>query len=111
MVASSITSAAEVYEIVSFKYKDDISFETQKQSIESLNTIASGFKGFISRNFYYSDENGRWFDLIVWESMEDAKRANEQVMVNPDALKVFALMDEQSMIFSHYERFGGVNND
>lgn len=111
MMISSITNAEDVYEIVSFQYKEDIPFKVQKQSTESLNVIVSGFKGFKSRNFYYSDSNGRWIDLVVWETMEDAKRASEQAMEDPEALKIFALMDEQSMVFSHYKKLGGVAED
>lgn len=111
MIVSNTASTEEVYEIVSFKYKSEVPFEIQKESIESLNIVVSGFKGFKSRNVYYSDENGRWVDLVVWESREDAIRASEQAMENTNALNVFGMMDEQTIIFSHYERIGGVTND
>lgn len=104
----SMNTKADVFEIVSFKYKDDVPFDIQQNSIASLNDIASTFPGFKSRTFYYSKENGRWLDLITWASLAQAKAASEKAMQDPEAMKVFALMDEQSMIFSYYEKMGGV---
>ena len=110
MAVTLQADAQHAYEIVSFKYKSDVPFTTQQQSTEQLNEIASRFEGFVSRDFYYSAEADRWFDFIVWESLENAKTASEQVMQNPEALKVFELMDQDSMLFSHYQRLGGVGH-
>ena len=76
----SMNTKADVFEIVSFKYKDDVPFDIQQNSIASLNDIASTFPGFKSRTFYYSKENGRWFDLITWASLAQAKAASEKAM-------------------------------
>ena len=111
MAITSSAFANDSYEIISFKYKQGVSFEQQQQSIESLNAIVEKFDGFKSRVFYYSEDNKRWFDFITWESIEDAKAASEQVMANPQALEVFDLMDEESMIFSYYNKMGGVTKD
>ena len=104
LITSSFSLSAETYEIVSFKYKGDVPFEVQQQSTESLNEVVSSFEGFQSRQFFYSDENHRWFDLVVWDSIEDAKLATEKAMADPRALKVFALMDENSALFAHYKK-------
>lgn len=111
MTAVSSALANESYEIVSFKYKVGISLNEQQRSLEKLNDIVSRFKGFKSRVFYYSEENERWFDFVTWETLDDAKRASKQVMENPEALSIFGLMDENSIIFSHYKKVGGVSKD
>jgi hypothetical protein len=35
-----------------------------------LNEVIKTFDGFKSRDYYYSSENGRWIDFVVWESLE-----------------------------------------
>jgi hypothetical protein len=111
MTIANSTSANESYEIVSYRYKDGVSFEEQRRSTDSLNAIVAEFNGFKSRAFYYSEESQRWFDFVTWESLEHAKSASEQAMKNPEALRVFGLMNEESMIFSHFKKMGGVNKD
>ena len=65
------------------------------------------FKGFKTRDYYYSAENGRWIDFVVWTDEVLAKQASEQVMQNSNATDIFAQIDEKTLIFSHYERIGG----
>lgn len=108
MLFSSIAVAGDAFEIVSMKFKDGISIEDQKASMEKLNSVVKKFEGFKSRDYYYSEENGRWFDFVVWSDLKLAKRASEQAMKDPVAGEVFMKMDEKTMIFSHYNRVGGV---
>lgn len=111
MAIASFVNAEESYEIVSFSYKEEIPFSLQKIATESLNDIVSRFPGFKSREYYYSEENNRWFDFVTWESITAAKAASEKVMNDPEAMKLFTLMDKESMIFSHYKALGGVRKD
>lgn len=111
MLFSSIATAQDTFEVVSTKFKEGISQEEQKRLMAKLNEIVKNFDGFKSRDYYYSSENGRWIDFVVWESLEQAKKASEQAMQNPEAGKVFSQIDEKSMIFSHYQRIGGVKKD
>lgn len=111
MLFSSVATAGDCFEVVSSKFKDGISLEDQKQLMIKLNDIVKAFDGFKSRDYYYSVENGRWIDFVVWESSEKAKKASEKAMQNPEAGKVFSQIDEKSMIFSHYDRVGGVKKD
>lgn len=104
--AKNITT--ESFELVSFAFNPDVDFETQLASTEALNEIVKKFKGFKSREFYYSEENQRWFDFVVWESIDDAQAASKEIMNNPQALALFALMDEQSMSMSHYKKLGSL---
>lgn len=108
-IAKNITK--ESFEIVSFAFNPEVSLETQLASLEALNDIVKELKGFKARDYYYSEESQRWFDFIIWERLEDAQAASKQIMSNPKALEIFALMDEQTMSFSHYKRLGGVTQD
>lgn len=105
------TIIKESFEIVSFAFNKEVSFDAQLSSVEALNDIVKTLKGFKSRDYYYSKDNQRWFDFIVWESIEDAQAASKLIMNNPQALEIFALMDEETMSFSHYKKLGGVTQD
>lgn len=111
MLFSSIATADDTFEVVSMKFKEGISIAEQEKLMAKLNGIVKSFDGFKSRDYFYSKENGRWIDYVVWENLEKAKKASEQAMQNPDAGKVFSQIDEKSMIFSHYDRVGGVKKD
>ena len=88
-------------EVVIFKGKEGLSSEAVKQELESLSKIVSEFQGFISRTLSQAPD-GEWMDLVLWESLEQAEAAGKQVMENPEALKVFGVIDESSMKFKHY---------
>ena len=109
MLFSHQAHLTHCFEIISLQYKSDVSFEQQQQTMASLNDIVTGFVGFISRDYYYSQDMGRWIDFIVWENEALAKQASEQVMSNPKALEAFSLVDETSMIFTHYQHMGGAS--
>ena len=107
MLGSNAAKAEDVFEIVSFKFKENVSMEDQKKALEKLNTCVKKYEGFKSREYYFSKESNSWIDSVVWTSSEDAKKAAEQIMKDPETGKIFSLMDDKSMVFSHYERVGG----
>ena len=74
----------------------------------SLNTVVQTATGFKSRDYYYSEENGHWIEFIVWDNEESAKAASADMMKNEDALTVFGLVDQTTMLFSHYQHKGGI---
>lgn len=107
MLGSNIASAGDIFEIVTFKFKENVSMEDQKKALEKLNTCVKKYEGFKSREYFFSKESNSWIDSVVWTSSENAKKAAEQVMKDPEAGKIFSLMDDKSMVFSHYEKVGG----
>jgi hypothetical protein len=111
MLFSSLATAGDAFEVVSVKFNEGVSLEEQKKLMMDLNNVVKKFEGFKSRDYYYSSENGRWIDFVVWSDVKLAKKASEQVMTDPVAGAVISKMDEKSMIFSHYERVGGVKKD
>lgn len=107
---TAVTSAEPTYEIVHTKFKSDISVEKQIELMAILSQVVQKFEGFESRNYFYSGELDAWVDVISWTSSQQAKAANELAMQNAEALKVFALMDEKNMIFSHYKKVDSIKN-
>lgn len=110
IMANTKKTTTESFEIVSFAFNPDVTFDVQAASTEALNEIVQELKGFKSRAFYYSEQSQRWVDFIVWETIEDAQSASQQIMANPKALEIFALMDKESLSFSHYDKVGEVAN-
>ena len=107
MLFSSSALAGDIFEIVSAKFNDGIGIEEQKKLMATLNDIVQKFDGFKSRDYYYSKENGRWIDFVVWTDLKLAKVASEKAMKDPKAAAVFSKIEEETMIFSHYERVSG----
>jgi len=108
MLFSNVAVAEDVFEIVTTKFKEEVPLAEQKKEMAKLNDIVKQYEGFKSRDYYYSPGNGRWFDFVVWSDLDLAKKASEQAMKNPTAGAIFAKMDENTMIFSYYEKVGGV---
>ncbi|EQC47384.1 hypothetical protein [Bacteriovorax sp. Seq25_V] len=108
MLGSNIVIAGDIFEIVTFKFKENVSMEDQKKALEKLNTCVKKYEGFKSREYYFSKDSNTWVDSVVWTSSENAKKAAEQVMKDPEAGKIFSMIDDKSIVFSHYERVGGI---
>lgn len=94
-------------EIVSFEFAKETDLNEQKEMMSELNQIVKTLDGFKSRNYYYSSENGRWIDFVIWRDLGLAERASEKMMNTPRAKLAFSKIDEKSMIFSHYNWVGG----
>lgn len=110
LIMTGSVAAKESYEMVNTKFSDGVSYEEQHRSMLELNAVVSAFEGFKSRNFYYSQDDNRWVDIVVWENNQLAKSASVEVMNNPIAMAVFAKMDFENSIFSYYERIGELNS-
>lgn len=108
MLQTQANHRTDAFEIVSFKFKDNTSFEEQNNLMVQLNDIVKKFDGFKSRDFYFSEDNGRWIDCVIWSDAGLAKLASESVMSDPAAGVVFSKIDEASIIFSHYQWIGGI---
>ena len=111
MLFSNLATAGDAFEVASVKFNEGVSLEEQRKLMMDLNNVVKKFEGFKSRDYYYSSENGRWIDFVVWSDVKLAKKASEQVMTDPVAGAVISKMDEKSMIFSHYERVGGAKKE
>lgn len=99
-------AAAQVYEVVQVSFKAEVALEQQAEAMDTLNSVVSQFDGFVSRQYFYDEDNQRWLDLIHWSDLELAKAASKTVMQNSQATAVFVLMDEKNTQLSYYKRVG-----
>jgi hypothetical protein len=92
----------ESHEFVLFKFKEGTPYPEQLEAMKALEPIVSEFEGYVSRSYFYDEEQGGWLDHGVWASIEQAKKASELVIQNPEAQAIFGKMDESTMLFGHY---------
>lgn len=88
-------------ELVIFEARPEFNQQEVKSSLELVNSILTSYKGFISRRLA-RNEDGQWMDLVLWESMEDAKAAADDIMKQKIAQEAFSVIDEQTMEFYHF---------
>ena len=107
--ANSKMEQAATIEVVTFKVKPGVQIEQAKEKLTLLNECVQAFDGFIYRSFSVNEE-GQWIDIVYWTSKEAALKAGEQVMNDPKAQEVFAIIDESSMQMNHYSLLDTFNN-
>lgn len=108
MINAQSANTKNSFEIISFAFKKDISKEQQKTAMAALNAKIIDFPGFLSRDYYYSQEQQRWIDFAVWTDLQSAQDASKKMMEDATALEIFGMIEESSMIFTHYHHEGGI---
>lgn len=93
---------AKAIELVIFKPKPGLSKQEVKSSMVPLTKILTSHKGFVSRTLA-ATENNLWMDLVLWETMADAKTAAKNIMKQEEALQAFQVIDENEMKMYHFE--------
>lgn len=112
MLTSTLNATAanknNTFEIIALQFQAGIDFAAQETAMQKLNPIVQTASGFVSRDYYYSEENGHWIEFITWEDEAAAKQASADMMKNENALAVFGMVDQKTMLFSHYQHKGGI---
>ena len=109
MLLSSNTQAEKSYEIVFTRFKSEVTLAEQQEAMAKLNDIVKSFSGFIARDYFYSEHDQQWVDIVQWTDLAAAQKASKSVMQNKQATSIFALMDETAMLFSHYQHIEHVD--
>jgi hypothetical protein len=102
-VAQPNPSPEEVHEFIVFKFKSGVPHDQQVATMRELDTFLKPLQGFRSREYYYSNSDKRWVDHIVWVDRA-AALASRRVTENPLAADLFALFNQNSIVFSRYQR-------
>ena len=95
---------ATTIEMVLFKIKEGITTKFAQKELIKVNEFLAEQEGFISRETALSDDE-QFLDIVYWTDINSAKAAANKVMQNPDAMKVFSIIDQKSQIFKHFEIF------
>jgi hypothetical protein len=95
---------ATVIEMVLFRTNEGTKPEEGKTQLNKLNDFVAKQGGFISRKTAVADD-GQFLDIIYWTDLSAAKAASEKAMQDLDMMKVFSIIQKQTMLFKHFEIF------
>ena len=89
-----------VVEIVVFSSNKGVSDSAMKRAAVNVTPILRNMPGFKDRIFSKSS-NGKWVDVVQWQSLESANAAAEKVMKNSVAATFFGLINQNDMSIKH----------
>ncbi len=95
---------AKFIELVLWEFNDGITTEQGKESSIKLNDFLQKQPGFISRNTGNA-EDGKFLDVVYWTDLQSAKMASEKIMQEEMAANMFSTINQETMIFKHFEIF------
>lgn len=89
-----------VMELVTFKINADCTPEVFAAACEPVNVWVRTQPGFQSRTVSRNDE-GTWFDVVLWDSVETAHAAAEKIMADLGPSDFMAMIDSSSIQMQH----------
>ena len=94
-----------IVEITQFKLVDGIAEEAFLQDAENVQ------KGFLEKQAGYAGtrqllkgQEGEWFDIVHWKSLEDAQKAQEAAVGSETCTPMFQKIDPSSIKMLHLEQ-------
>lgn len=94
-----------IVEITQFKLVDGVVEEAFLQDATNVQ------KGFLEKQAGYAgvrqllkDQEGEWVDIVYWESLEDAQKAQEAAMGSEICMPMFHKIDPSSIKMLHLEQ-------
>lgn len=93
----------EIHEFISSKFEPGCSLEQQQEIMDGLGTAVGAQPGFISRECFYSQADGRWLVHIAWED-EEAVERSEAMAQDPEVAKLYEKFEVGQMRYARYER-------
>lgn len=85
-----------VVEIVIFSSIDGVSDKEIQRTALNVTLILRKMVGFKDRSFSKS-ANGRWVDVVQWQSFDSANAAAQEIMKSGAAAPFFALINEKDI--------------
>ena len=94
-----------IIEITQFKLVEGVSEEAFLQDAENVQ------KGFLEKQAGYAGtrqllkgNEGEWVDIVYWESLENAQKAQEAAMGSETCMPMFHKIDPNSIKMLHLEQ-------
>lgn len=94
------TLTPQIAEIVTFTLHPDADMDAYLALTNESGEFTRKAPGFVSRQVSRG-EDGTWTDLVVWDSMENAKAAQAAFMEQDFAPKLIAGIDKDSFAMRH----------
>lgn len=93
----------EVHEFVLLEFQRGIPLAEQVEIMRQLDGMIAALDGFLAREYFYSSEERRWLDHLVWTDRGAAERS-ERLADEPRAAALFQRMT--SIIGGCFRRAG-----
>ncbi len=87
-------------ELVRYQLKDGVSATELQATHEGINTFLKQQPGFIYRS-NSQDAEGTLYDIVYWQSMEQAQAAGEAFMNSSACAALMTITDESSVNMTH----------
>jgi len=101
-LAMAQTQSDMTVELVVFETLDTHSEQEVLEAAQNLHSFLAEQPGFISRSLSRSAD-GKWVDVVFWESLAQAQAASEKAMKSPICQPFFEVIEQESMLFMHSE--------
>lgn len=94
------SSSPQVAEIVTFRLKGGVADDAFAAAAADTQTLLSQAPGF-QRRFLSRGDDGRWSDVVLWDNMETALSAADNVVKHPDFQLFGNMIDGPSVEMRH----------
>jgi hypothetical protein len=92
-----------VIELAEGRVKEGVEPQEYLRASDNLMADLNGLEGYIRRELWQG-EDGRFVDIVYWESLESAQRAAEIFPSLPSAQPFEALLDISSLSMRHLKQ-------
>ncbi|MAC45675.1 hypothetical protein [Oceanospirillum beijerinckii] len=92
-----------VVEIVSFKLNPGVEKNAFLESNIAVEEFVKTLPGILYRSLCCNEETGEWSDIVYWQTMADAKHAQQAFMQSECCGKLMQLIDPESVSMQHTE--------
>lgn len=93
-----------IVEITQFKLVDGVA---EKAFLEDATNVQKGFLekqvGYAGTRQLLKGDGGEWVDIVHWESLKDAQKAQEAAMESETCMPMFSKIDPSSIKMMHLE--------
>ncbi len=94
-----------IVEIIQFKLVDGVNEEVFLQDATNVQKrFLEKQEGYAGTRQLLKDKDGEWVDIVYWESLEDAQKAQEAAMVSKTCMPMFEKIDPSSVKMLHLEQ-------
>ena len=94
-----------IVEITQFKLVDGV---TEESFLQDATNVQKGFlekqAGYAGTRQLLKGDAGEWVDIVYWESLENAQKAQEAAMGSKTCMPMFQKIDPSSIKMLHLEQ-------
>ena len=87
--------------VVEYKLAENADRDAFLRASAAVLPAIKTLKGFMKRELL-EGEDGRWRDIVYWESREDADQSEVGISELPACLTCIAMMDHSDMTVTHF---------